>query len=451
MPASEYRFPTDFRWGTATSSYQVEGNIANTDWNLAAKLGGFIYQDQAAGLACDWWNRAEDDFDLMADMGQNAHRLSIEWSRIEPAPGVWDDSALARYREMLQALRSRGIEPMVTLHHFTNPLWLAEMGGWENEAVVDFFRRYVEKVTAALGDLATLWCTINEPAVMIAQTYTLGRWWPGKVDINAALHATLNVVRAHAAAYHTIHRQVKNALVGFAKHMMVWQPWRPWLPNDRLGAYLLEHFFHHLPIGTVTEGIMRIPGRRSVLLPETANTLDWLGVNYYQRYRVSLNLWRLLTGKVKGLPIQPHVRPGVLAGPGGWGEIHPIGIFETLKKLWRRYRLPMIITENGIPDETDTHRPAFIVGHLRQVWEAMQRRIPIWGYYFWSLVDNYEWTEGYDPRFRFGLIGVDFETQERHIRESGKLYSDICHTGALTRDIVARYTARLLPDLFPAG
>jgi len=449
MVPTSYQFPNGFRWGTATSSYQVEGHLTNNDWYRAAQLGGFIYENQAAGAACDWWNRAEEDFDRMVDLSQNAHRLSIEWSRVEPSPGTWDEHALARYREMLQALRARGIEPMVTLHHFTNPLWLSELGGWENEDVIVLFRRYVRKVFSALGDLTSLWCTINEPAVMIGQTYTLGRWWPGRTDFNAAIRAAINVVRAHASAYHLLHELQRGAQVGFAKHVMAWSPWRPWLPNDHIGAQLMERLFNLLPINMVTSGIMRIPGRRSIFMPEAANTLDWLGVNYYQRYRISLRLPDILTNKPSGWPLQQHTKPGVLAGPGGWGEIHPSGLLVSLKNLWRRYRLPMIITENGIPDRDDAHRPGFIVRHLRQLWEALRRGIPVLGYYFWSLVDNYEWTEGYDPRFRFGLIGVDFETQERRVRPSGHLYAAICKAGALTYDAVDTYAPQVASEIFP--
>lgn len=443
MATTSFEFPPNFRWGTSTSSYQVEGNLTNNDWWAAEQAGGYVYQNQTAGQACDWWNRAEEDFDRMAEMSQNAHRLSIEWSRVEPSPGVWDEDALARYREMLAGLRRRGVEPMVTLHHFTNPLWLTEQGGWENEAVVGWFERYTRKVVSALGDLTSLWCTVNEPDVMIAQGYSLGRFPPGKRDLSAALRAAVNVVRAHAAAYHAIHALAPHAQVGIAKHMMVWQPWRPWLPNDHLATGLLEHMFNRLPLMMVTEGIMRVPGQRSLLMSECANTLDWLGVNYYQRFRVRLNL-----ASSESLPVESQPRPGMLTGPGDWGEIHPRGVFTTLRKLWRRYRLPMVITENGIPDAHDQHRPNFIVEHVHQVWQAIARKIPVWGYYFWSLVDNFEWTEGYNPSFRFGLIGVDFDTQARTMRRSGQLYAAIAEQGGLTPEIVEEYTPGLVPQLF---
>jgi beta-glucosidase len=447
MNDRSYLFSDNFRWGTATSSHQVEGNLTNNDWWAAEQAGGYIYQNQSAGQACDWWNRAEEDFDRMVEMNQNAHRLSIEWSRIEPCPGAWDDDALDRYRTMILELKARGIEPMVTLHHFTNPVWVAEQGGWENEQIVAWFERYVRHVVGALGDLVTTWCTINEPAVMIGQGYILGMFPPGKRDLNAGLRAALNAMRAHAAAYHAIHELGDKAQVGLAKHMVIWRPWRPWLPNDRLATGLLEHLFNHMALMMVTEGIMRVPGKRSLWLPEAANTLDWLGVNYYQRYRIRFSPLSLLR---KLDPVQPRTKPGLLKGPGPWGEIHPRGLSTTLRTLWRRYKLPVFITENGIPDATDEHRPQFIVNHLHQLWRTMSRGVPVLGYYFWSLVDNFEWTEGYNPQFKFGLVGVDFETQARHLRPSGQLYGAVAAAGGLTREVVEQYAPALAQQLFRA-
>jgi beta-glucosidase len=334
---------------------------------------------------------------------------------------------------------------MVTLHHFTNPLWMAEQGGWENEKVIFWFERYTRKVVSALGDLADLWCTINEPNVMISQAYTIGRWPPGKQDLNATFKVMLNLARAHAVAYRAIHEMSPGAQVGIATHIMSWRPRRPWLPLDILATNLIGHLFHFLLLDMVTAGIMRIPGRRSSQVPEAAKTLDWLGVNYYQQYRIRFNPFSAGT-----LFMDLCTKAGVLTGPGGWGEIHPRGMFDTLRMMWKHYHLPVYITENGIPDPTDEQRPQFIVTHLAQLWKALQKEVPVLGYYFWSLIDNFEWTEGYDPRFRFGLIAVDPETQARQVRPSGLLYAAICQKGGLTADTIEQYTPSLLPELFSA-
>ncbi len=440
---NKLNFPDSFQWGTATSSHQVEGNLTNNDWYAAEQQGGYIYENQRSGQACDWWNRAEEDFDRMAAMHQNAHRLSIEWSRIEPRQGVWDESALARYREMLVGLRQRGITPMVTLHHFTNPLWVSEAGSWENEQIITWFERYTRKVVAALGDLADIWCTINEPGVVVSHTYLLGRWAPGKRDINGALHATINMMRAHAASYRAIHDLQPTAQVGLAHHMIIWKPWRPYAITDLLATNMVRYMFQELLLKTIAWGVMRVPGRRSYLMPEVRNTLDWIGLNYYQRYRIRLGLPPFSKPSV-----EHRTHPDLQTGPGEWGEIHPRGMFDTLRMLWKVYRIPLYITENGIPDENDENRPGFIISHLHQLWEAIREGVPVKGYYFWSLIDNFEWTEGYDPRFRFGLIGVNFETQERHIRPSGNLYSAICRDGGLSRDLVSQYAPHLAQTVF---
>ena len=180
MATAELTFPADFRWGTATSSHQVEGNNSNNDWwaweqagETADKKGTrpCILDGSTSGLACDWWENAEVDLDIAADMGTNAHRLSLEWSRIEPQPSVFDTAALDRYRQILQGMLDRGIEPMVTLHHFTNPLWLVEKNDFNSDLVVEYFQRYTTRVVDALGDLVPLWITINEPMVYVVQRY----------------------------------------------------------------------------------------------------------------------------------------------------------------------------------------------------------------------------------------------------------------------------------------
>jgi len=445
-----YRFPTRFRWGTATSAHQVEGHQTNNDWWAAEVEGGYVYENQRAGVACDWWYSAEEDFDRMAETGQNAHRLSVEWSRIQPHPDTWDEAALMRYREMVEGLRARGIEPMLTLHHFTIPLWMAEQGGWENEQSPAWFEAYVDKVVAALGDLVDLWCTINEPMVLIGQGYLLGTWPPGKHNLGDAIQVGLNLARAHAAAYHAIHAAQPGAQVGLAKHMVVWRPHRFWLPTDQLVNRLVNRLSNHVILGAVTKGVVRILGKK-YRIGGAARTLDWLGVNYYQRFRVGIKLWDALRNFIPGVStdiLHLGTKPGQQKGPGAWGEIHPRGLFESLRSV-RRYGVPLYVTENGIPDEHDEYRPHFILAHLHQLWEALQRGIPVRGYYHWSLVDNFEWSEGYDPRFRFGLFGVDFKTQERIPRTSGRLYAEICKQRGISHDLVARYVPEAIPLLFP--
>lgn len=445
-----FDFPSAFRWGTATSAHQVEGQQTNNDWWSIEQVGGYIYKDQRAGDACDWWRHAESDFDRMAAMHHNTHRLSIEWSRIQPQPDKWSEEALLRYREMLEVLHDRGIEPMVTLHHFTNPLWMAVLGGWENENSSKWFETYVRKVVSTLSDLVKLWCTINEPMVLLGQGYLLGNWPPNQRSILSLYQAGLNMAKAHAAAYHAIHEIDPGAQVGLAKHMVVWSPHRAWIPTDHLVARLVNRISNHVILDALTKGEVRTLGRRSVQLENAANTLDWLGINYYQRYRVGMKIRNILRTIFPKLPadIFYHgTKPGYQKGPGTWGEIHAEGLFDTLRSV-ARYNLPIYITENGIPDKDDVHRPRFILTHLHQLWKAIQQGIPVRGYYHWSLVDNFEWSEGYNPEFRFGLFGVDFETQERIARTSGELYAQICKHNSISQELVTEYDPELLPQLF---
>jgi beta-glucosidase len=445
-----FQFPPGFLWGTATSAHQVEGHQSNNDWWAAEQRGGFVYKDQRSGEACDWWQHAEDDFNRMIELGLNTHRLSIEWSRVQPTPDTWNEQAIERYREMISGLIERGIKPMVTLNHFTLPLWVAALGGWENDRSPEWFETYVRQVVASLSDLVDFWCTINEPMVLIAQGYILGSWPPGKHSLRAALDAGRNMIKAHAAAYHAIHEIQPEARVGMAKHMVVWRPHRFWLPTDRLFSRLINRISNHVFLDAVTNGILRIPLRKSYRIEGAENTLDWLGVNYYQRFRVGIKIWdalrRLIPGSQTDI-LHYGTKPGLQTGPGGWGEIHPAGLYETLDSL-AHYELPMYITENGIPDQYDRYRPTFILGHLYQLWRAIDSGIDVRGHYHWSLVDNFEWSEGYDPRFRFGLFGVDFETQERTKHRSAELYAELSSAGAISRELVEEYAPELLPLLF---
>jgi beta-glucosidase len=440
-----FEFHPDFRWGTASSSHQVEGDQKNNDWWAAEQRGGFVYKNQQSGLACDWWRHAEQDFDRMVELNNNAHRLSIEWSRVQPTPDSWDEDALARYREMIAGLIERGIEPMVTLYHFTLPLWVAALGGWENERSPEWFETYVRKVVSSLSDQVDFWCTINEPMVLIAQGYLLGTWPPGNHSLQAAQEVTRNMIKAHAAAYHAIHETQPEARVGIAKHMVVWRPHRFWLPSDRIFSRLINRISNHVLLDALTDGVLRFPIIKSQHIEHAAGTLDWLGVNYYQRFRVGIKIWdavrRLFPGSQSDI-LHYGTKPGLQTGPGEWGEIHPEGLFESLSSL-ARYDVPMYITENGIPDHTDRYRRAFIIGHLYQLWRAVQAGIDVRGYYHWSLIDNFEWSEGYDPRFSFGLFEVDFETQERSKRDSAELYGEICAAGAIDRSMIEKYAPEL--------
>lgn len=446
MADATYTFPTDFLWGTATAAHQVEGDNTNNDWYAWEQAGGrHIFEDQMSGKACKWWaGYAEKDIKRMADLNTNAHRLSIEWSRIEPEPGKWDHDAIDRYRDILNAMRDAKVQPMVTLHHFTNPIWVADKGGWLNPEIVTLFQRFVQKAVGELADLCNVWCTINEPSVYAAKGFYDGSWPPGKTDLSAYFQVTYHMALAHAAAYRTIHDLSAQAQVGMAHHMVYWQPLSPGNPLDRTVTGVLDGMFNDLYLNTLQTGQWRPLIGKKAEIPEAKGTLDWIGLNYYHRWDAAFSLRAL-----KALGITYGARPGAPKGPKTWGEFYPDGLLELIKRLNRQFRLPIYITENGVPDETDAIRPGFLLEHLRQVWKAVMHSIPVKGYYFWSLVDNFEWAEGFDPRYRFGLYEVDFKTQKRTLRNSGKLYKEIAKTHTIRSEMARKYAPEVVDKLFP--
>ena len=440
MPEATFHFPQGFKWGSATAAHQVEGNNVNNDWWAWEQTEGHIKQEHRSRRACNWWENAEADFDRAAQLGQNAHRLSVEWSRIEPQEGHFDNAALNRYRQMLQALHERGIEPMVTLHHFSNPLWLAEMGGWENPRVVPLFDRFVARVVEALGEFCDLWCTVNEPNVVVFLGYIDGIFPPGKQDFRAAMRAGRNMMRGHAAAYKRIHALQPQARVGFAHNLRIFDPAKPRSPLDRWVAGLQDRAYNRTFLTAVSKGWWQIPLGFGPAL-RLRKTLDWVGLNYYTRDVVAFDIRKpdRLFGRNFHLPDAEML-------DGGYGEFYPEGLFRSLMRL-RRLGLPIYVTENGIPDTDDDQRPRALITHLHQTWKVIQQCVPVMGYYHWTLVDNFEWAEGWT--LRFGLIEVDPETQERTPRASAYLYRDIARANAITPEIIDRYAPGRGPVIRP--
>lgn len=426
------RFPSAFKWGVATAAHQVEGNNTNNDWWAWEQQAGHIKDGSRSALACNWWADAESDLDRAAAMGLNALRLSVEWSRIEPCPGRFSTPALERYAGILRGLRQRGLEPMVTLHHFTSPLWLAEQGGWENPQTVDLFARFAGRVVEALGPYCDLWCTVNEPNVYAYSGYLQGHFPPGKSDFATAMHVLRQMLRGHAAAYREIHRLQPQARVGLAHNMRVFDPARAASPLDRAAAWLPDRSFNWTLLTALTRGRWTLPlGRGSAR--EVQGTLDWFGLNYYTRDHVVFDRRQRHSLFAR----QMHVS-GVELLDGNYGEFYSRGLYRFLAQL-ARLGLPILITENGLPDDDDDQRPRYLVAHLREVARAIAEGVPVQGYYHWTLVDNFEWAEGWT--LRFGLIALNVETQERTPRKSAELYAEIARSGTLTPEMVRRHAA----------
>ncbi len=442
MLADSLRFPPAFRWGTATAAHQVEGQL-NNDWSAWEQTPGKVKDGTDCSRSCEWWSgRYAEDWELARAMSQNALRLSVEWSRLEPCEGGWDFAATARYRKMLAALRDHGIEPMVTLFHFTSPLWLMRKGGWENEATAALFERFCARVVQELGDLVDLWCTINEPSVYAIYSYLLGLWPPQKRDALSTIRVLRHQLLAHALAYRAIHWVQPSARVGLAQHLRVFDPYKPQSPLDRWAAGLQDYMFNRLVLDAPAEGVLRPPLGCNASVSKLADSQDYIGLNYYSRDMAAFDITQPGLLFTRRFPM-----PGADFSMEGWGEIYPEGLYRLLKRL-RRYGKPVFVTEVGVPDNDDSKRPRFLITHLAAVHRALSEGVPVEGFYFWSLVDNFEWAEGFTARF--GLIDLDLETGQRTLKRSGQLYGEISRAGAVTMDMVARYAPDLKESLFPA-
>ncbi|GAB4545723.1 MAG: glycoside hydrolase family 1 protein [Anaerolineales bacterium] len=440
MPQATYHFPKGFLWGTATASHQVEGNNLNNNWSQWEESGHTI---DKSGLAADWWGgRWREDFDRAAETGQNAHRLSIEWSRVQPAPDRWDEEAIEKYRSMLRGLRERGMTALVTLHHFTDPLWLTEQGGWENQEVVASFEKYTRKIVDALKEYATLWVTINEPNVYALSGYVQGAFPPGKKDLKLSMRVLGNMIRGHAAAYRAIHQLQPEARVGYALHYRPMTPRWKWSPLDILMRNVRYNGINMGFPSAISTGVMKSPvGNQSI--PEAKGTQDYFGLNYYSVDTVWFD------------PLRPaelfsnsgYAKGADLSGANFIANI-PEGIFNSIKWIEQTYpNLPILITENGVEDEQDKMRPRYLAQHIHQVWRAVNFNWQVKGYFHWSLVDNFEWERGWTQRF--GLWGLDAETQKRIRRPSVDLYAEICKENGLSSEMVQKYCPEVFEKIFP--
>jgi len=402
------QFPKDFYWGAATSSYQVEGNNVNADWWPWEKKVG----RENSGAACRHYELYQQDFDLIKSLNHNAHRLSIEWSRIEPKEGEFSQEALQHYIDVIAALRSRNIEPMVTLHHFTNPIWLSAKGGWADQGCIKYFLRYCDFVVRALGPQVHFWFTINEPTIYLSHAFLWGMWPPQARSFLKTKAVHDHLIEGHIEAYRLIHKIYKELniaapAVSIAQHMQAIVSCAPSLKN-RLAVALREQWYN-------LEILDQLKKRKA---------LDFIGVNYYSRHLVDVHSWWIGNLLMETCQVNNHpLKKNFL----GW-DIYPEGLHHVLLNL-KKYNVPVIIAENGICTIDDHERWEYIRDHLTQVHRAIEQGVNVKGYLYWSLMDNFEWAYGFAPRF--GLIDVNYNTHQRTVRDSAKKYAQVCKTGIL--------------------
>ncbi|MBU2529704.1 MAG: glycoside hydrolase family 1 protein [Elusimicrobia bacterium] len=398
------KFPKDFLWGSSTAAHQVEGGNSNNDWWEFEKTLSAKFQ---SGKACDHYNRFREDFRLMKDLGQNAHRLSLEWSRLESEKGKWDEKEFEHYREVLKELKKQNIKVCLTIHHFTNPKWLMA-DGWEKRSTPKLFERFVKKVVKEYGDLVELWVTINEPMVFLYQGWKIGTWPPNKkAGAFKILKVFLNLVKAHKLAYRAIKKQKPNAQVGIANNCQAFYPYDRRRLRGLIWAYFIEFFTNHL--------FYKFSGLRCH---------DFLGVNYYFFHRL------IKKGVFKTEFLDPKLEKRE-QNDLGW-EINPDGMFDVLLAL-NHYKKPIYITECGLPTTYPGRRQRFLVQFIRQIHHALQAKVKIKGFFYWSFMDNFEWTDGFEPRF--GLVEIDYKTQARKPRTSAHLYKKIIEENGISHEL----------------
>jgi beta-glucosidase len=430
--AERLAFPDGFLWGTALSAHQWEGGNFGNDWADWERAPGRVKGSASARVACDGWNRWEADFALAASLGSSALRFSVEWSRVEPEEGAFDDAALARYRAFAERLRTLKMEPVVCLHHFTVPRWLASQGGFESSRSVDLFARYADRVVAALGPVARWWITINEPMVFVALGWLTGVWPPGKRSLPDALRVARNLVRSHGVAYRILHRRVPGAMVSAGLHLASFEPRDPRSRLDRAICGMRRWILDDVWLHSTLEGRLLPPLGLLERVPDAEDSHDYIGFQPYFTYPIAFDL------RAPGNLFARELQRPVEGAPPFMGDFRPEGLGEWAREL-SRYRKPLLVTEHGLLDAHDRDRPAFLVRALARLHAAIRAGAQVRGYLHWSLLDNFEWAEGYGAPF--GLVGVDFRTQQRTVKESGRVFASIARANGVPGELLERLAA----------
>ncbi|MFC2709090.1 MAG: glycoside hydrolase family 1 protein [Candidatus Saccharibacteria bacterium] len=399
-------FPKSFFWGVAVSAHQVEGGNYN-QWSVWELENAKVLATQAphrynslpkwdeieaeaknpdnyiSGQASDHYNRHDEDFALLEELNMNAFRFSIEWSRIEPEEGAWNAAAIDYYKKYIKNLKSRGIEPIATMFHFTLPVWFAKKGGFTKRSNVEYFVRFVEKVMSEMGAHLRYIITINEPSVYANESYLEGNWPPNatsKLDFWLVLN---NLAYAHKKSRQVIKQIQRRARVSVAHNSSyVYAGDDAWL--SRKFAALMQWF------------------KDDYFLQKVARHCDFLGINYY------------FSDRVYGYRVH---NPEKELSDLGW-DVSPENLEFALIRLWNKYKLPIMITENGIADRDDELRQQWILKTINAMQNAINKDVKLLGYLHWSLIDNFEWAYGKWPRF--GLASVDYNTFKRELRPSAK-------------------------------
>jgi beta-glucosidase len=399
-------FPADFYWGASTSAYQIEGSIENNNWELWLENHSIVesekykrvrpeymsdenYRDACNpdnyinGKACDSFNKYKEDVKILKDLGLNSYRFSVEWSRIEPEKGKFSQEGIQYYKDLVKELKSNDIEPFLTCWHWPVPLWLEEEGGLLSKNIPEYFESYVEFLVENLGEDVKYWITINEPMSVSSASYLIGEWPPQKKNPILYYKVINNLVKMHKVGYLAIKEYDEDLEVSIAKQNPYFEAYNN-NPINKIVAKAARYFYNFM------------------FLDRVKDYLDYIGLNYYFHYRIGV------------FGIKNKEKP--LSDMGQWMD--PKGIYYPLKELKDRYELPVYITENGVADREDQYRVWWLDETVEAMREALGYGVDLRGYMHWSLLDNFEWSNGYWPRF--GLV-----TRDREIKGSGYYYRDL--------------------------
>lgn len=400
------KFPERFLWGAATSAFQTEGENIYSDWWQWEQKN--LPEIDRSKMAANEYNLYEEDFKIAKELNLNAFRLSLEWSRIESIEGKFNDVEIDHYKKVLESLHSKGMKVALTLHHFSNPSWFAQKGGWANRKSAFYFERFVRKIVPDLKKYVDLWITINEPTAYTFLAYRTKVFPPAKKSWWLYINAILNMASAHKKAYLAIHELVSGAKVGFANSVVSYSPFHEHKFLTSFSIYFANFFSNHF------------------FYKLTGKTNDFLGLNYYMNKYITESKDSLLPNLVDIKKGQADV------SDLGW-EIFPEGLFKVIMDF-SDYKLPIYITENGIASTNDDRRVRFLLSYLKEVYHAIALKVPVKGYFYWSLIDNMELASGFSPRF--GLVEIDFKTQKRTLRPSASVYGVIAKNNGIPHHIL---------------
>lgn len=418
----EINFKDQLSLGVAAAATQIEGGECGHNWNDWYAKGN-IKDNSNPARATNHYKLWKDDANLMAEMKIEHYRMGIEWARICPNEGQVDEAVIEHYREELQYFKEQGITVLLTIHHFTNPMWFEQRGAFTKKENIRYFLDFVKLVVNVFGDLVSEYITINEPNVYATNSYYFGEWPPGEKSLSKAVSVMSNMAMCHIKAYQMIHSMresmgYSDTKVSFANHVRVFDPQNLKNPLHCICAKLLDWFFQGAITEAISTGSFKWPLKKDQDISK-GEYLDFIGINYYTRSTVS--------GFGDG------VKQDAPKNDLGW-EIYPEGIVRYADHIYKLLKRPIYITENGTCDNQDAFRAKYIYEHLKVI---SLSTLPITRYYHWCFCDNFEWVEGESARF--GLVHVNYETQERTIKGSGRFYTKMIEKRAISEELYKEY------------